>query len=83
MLLKVFSTYDHQARIYSQPFFSPQTGSALRAFTQECNNPDSQFSKFPSDYELFELGTWDDNTSELVQIVPSISLGKASAFIVK
>lgn len=65
MLLKMFSVFDHKSKLFSQPFFSPQTASGVRAFSSECNNPQSDFFRFPGDYELFEIGVWDDNSSKL------------------
>lgn len=60
MIQKVFSVYDRAATAYLQPFFMPARGLAIRAFTDLCNDEKNQFSKHPGDYELFELGEYDD-----------------------
>lgn len=69
-MMKVFSVYDLKACAYLQPFFSGNAGSAIRAFEDAVEDPKSPIAKHPSDYQLFELGTWDDNSGALAGILP-------------
>lgn len=66
MKLLMFSIFDVVAKIYSQPFFMPTTGQALRAFGDEVNNPQSTINKHPADFRLFKLGDFDDNSGVIV-----------------
>lgn len=65
MNLSVFALYDQKAKAFLQPFFLPNEEVAKRAMTQHLQNPDTEISKFPSDYTLFQLGDYDDNTGEI------------------
>lgn len=70
MLLKVFSVRDMKSEAFLQPFFSPSVGSALRAFGDATNEQNSPFFKHPSDYVLYEIGSFDDSNGALGSISP-------------
>ena len=61
MIQIMFTIYDEKAKAYLPPFFLPSEGMATRTFGDCLNSNDHQFSKHPSDYTLFRLGTFDDN----------------------
>jgi hypothetical protein len=69
MLLNVFSIYDSKSEMFSQPFFSPTPGAAMRAFSSEVNKEGSDFNRFPDDYTLHHLGTFDDALGFLVPLM--------------
>lgn len=81
-MMKVFSVYDLKACAYLQPFFSGNAGSAIRAFEDAVGDAKSPIAKHPSDYQLFELGTWDDNSGAIAGILPMNLLCTGSDFIV-
>lgn len=83
MLLKTFSVYDSKAMAYLQPFFSESVGSAIRAFGDAANDPNVPFNKHPGDYQLYEIGTFDNNTGLMTAMVPMKLLGCAADFIVR
>lgn len=58
------SIRDQQLAAYGRPWYAPTTGSAIRSFQDEANNPDSMIHKHPEDYELVQLGTFDDETGQ-------------------
>jgi len=60
MMTKMYSVFDKKAKIYNPPVFLHNTGVACRAFGELANNPDHQYGKHPGDYELWEIGTYDD-----------------------
>lgn len=62
MLQKVFTIYDDKAKAYLPPFFLPEMGQAIRAFTDCVNDPTHMFGKHPSDYTLFCAGTFNDSS---------------------
>ena len=47
---------------YGRPFFLPATGVAIRSFQDEVNRnaPDNQMYAHPDDFDLYELGVFDD-----------------------
>lgn len=62
MKLKVFAIKDRALNAYMQPFFMHTTGQAIRAFTDNINDEKSQAYPHPDDYDLWELGDFEDST---------------------
>lgn len=79
--MKLFSIYDHKIKGYLKPFFDVHTGSALRAFEEACREASSPFAKFPSDFVLYELGTFNAETGEIKSYSPPIQLATPHQFI--
>jgi len=75
--MKMFTVYDSKAEAYMQPFFAKSTGEALRSFSDTCQDKNHIFAKHPEDFTLFELGTWDEQTSDFVIYESKKSLGIA------
>lgn len=80
MILKIFTVYDSKAEAYLKPFFLRSTGEAIRAFEENCNDINANFFKYPSDYTLFEIGSYNDNTTEIVTLTAIKSLGLAHEY---
>lgn len=51
---------------YLPPTFDLNDLSAMRNFEHACMNEDSLFFTHPSDYQLFKVGTFDTETSDIV-----------------
>ncbi|QXP08645.1 MAG: nonstructural protein [Arizlama microvirus] len=64
MKLIVIATYDLATETYGRPFFVHHAGAAIRSFMDEIKNPESEIGKHSADYELFELGSYDDSTGQ-------------------
>lgn len=75
--LKIFTVYDAKAEAYLSPFFLPTTGLALRGFADVANEPNHQFNKYPSDYTLNEIGTYEESTAQITMHANKINLGTA------
>lgn len=80
MTLNVYAIRDAQVNSYSQPFYSPTHGSALRAFSDHVNDPQSAPNKHPDDFNLYHLGTFNDETGQLVAVDPT-RIGTALEYI--
>lgn len=78
MKTKVFSVWDTKAECYGTPFFMPNRNMALRAFHDLAKDDKTTIFKHPSDYALFEIGEYEDNTGELIYQKP-INLGMPPA----
>lgn len=79
-MIELFSILDAAAERYMDPFCAPTIEFAIRGFKEACSIKDHQFSKFPEDYSLFHIGTFDP---ELCQIDPCIAkkIAVASSFV--
>lgn len=81
MLTKVFAVFDSKASAYLSPFFAKTAGLALRSFEQAANAEEHNFHKYAGDYTLFELGTFNEDTAEIVMLKNHINLGLALVHI--
>jgi len=63
----VFSIYDSKAVAFLPPFFLPQKGMAVRAFTDCCTKQGHNFNMHPEDYTLVLLGEFDDANGQFIQ----------------
>jgi len=63
--LKMFSIRDTKAEIFNPPFFKHTHGEAERDFSTLVNDEKSMPSKYPEDYDLYYVGTYDDQTGKL------------------
>jgi hypothetical protein len=70
----LYSVYDSKSETYSPPNPQPARGQALRSFTDAVNTQsDSLLHTHPEDFTLFEVGTFDSSTGEIVSI-PKVSV---------
>lgn len=80
MKMIVCTIKDRAADAYGRPFYVPAVGVAIRSFQDEVNRPsdDSQIYQHPDDFDLFELGSFDDGTGqfELFETPRLLMLGK-------
>ena len=80
MKMIVVSIKDRAADAFGRPFYVPSVGVALRSFQDEVNrvSDDNQMYHHSDDFDLFELGSFDDNTGvfELFESPKLLTLGK-------
>lgn len=80
MILKIVAVRDRAADVFGQPNFVASIGAAIRAFGDEVNrsgDPNNAFNKHPEDFDLYEIGEYDDSTAELIPIKPrQLAIGK-------
>jgi hypothetical protein len=70
MLQVIVSVKDTAAQAFGRPVFVPAIPVAVRSFRDEVNRKDSteDLARHPDDFELYELGTFDDATG-IVQVL--------------
>lgn len=83
MRTNAYSIYDSKSGAFGAPFFMQATGLAIRAFTDLVNDSKSTLFKYPSDFDLYHVGHFDDSEGKLIALTPVVNLGNASAFVVK
>jgi len=79
MRYKVMSIRDRVSETYSQPMFFATVGAAIRAFSDEVKRSDNNnnLNKHPEDFDLFQVGEFDDNSGEFEPMRPQqVTLGK-------
>ena len=65
MLKNTYSLLDTKAQTYTNPFYFAQNGEALRALDGIVNDGQTQVSKYPEDFQLYKIGTFDDVSGEI------------------
>ena len=80
MKMIVCSIKDRAADAFGRPFYVPAVGVAIRSFQDEVNrkSDDSQIYAHPDDFDLFELGVFNDDSGlfELFEQPKLLMLGK-------
>lgn len=74
---RMYSVHDSKAAAYLDPFYSTNDGTALRSFVAAARDEKHIFYLHASDYTLFFIGTFDEETSQLEGATPQINLGNA------
>lgn len=75
--MKTYVVYDSAAEAYGIPFFIRSKGEALRGFAQAAKDPQSQISKHPADFTLFEIGEYNEFKGEISLYQAKVNLGTA------
>lgn len=70
MVLYCFCLMDNKAGFFGQPFMFPSRGQAVRAIQDLVADPTTMAGKHPADFNLFEVGTWDDQTGRYTDQIP-------------
>lgn len=66
MQLKMYSIRDSKAEVFNLPFYKKTPGEAQRDFETLVNDGKSTVNQYPSDFDLYEIGHYDDNTGKVV-----------------
>lgn len=78
--MRIYSVHDNKAKAYLNPFHARTSGEAIRAFQTECKNPQSPFNQYPSDFTLYELGEFDEESASIATHKSPVHLSNASEF---
>lgn len=64
MIVKVFAVFDKKAEAFMAPFTFPNIGQGVRAFGDVVNRNGSGIARHPEDYDLYDLGSFNDASGE-------------------
>lgn len=62
----IVAVRDRQLNAYMRPFTAATRGQAIRAFGDEANRRESEINAHPEDYELYQLGTFEETTGKII-----------------
>lgn len=68
MIRVVCAVRDRATVSFGNPIFVVALGEAHRSFADEVNRDGSPFNAHPEDYDLYELGSFDDATGRIVML---------------
>lgn len=59
-ILHIVAVKDLAVETFARPFVVAHPRQAVRSFSDETNNPESEIHKHAEDYELWLIGSFDD-----------------------
>lgn len=72
MKLQIYSIRDSKGEVFNTPFFQKTHGEAERNFRELVNDEKSMVSKYPEDFDLYHLGSYEDQSGK-IEILPTPS----------
>ena len=74
MITQVVALFDGKVEAFGMPQFVQSVGAGVRAFGDAVNGSgDSDIRRHPEDFQLFHLGSFDDETGRFTQFdVPKL-----------
>lgn len=71
--MKILVTlYDRATEAYAPIMTVHTRGEAIRSFRQAVNDPQTPINSNPTDYELYVVGTFNDQTGEITPCDPEM-----------
>ena len=74
------AVFDRAVQAYGRPFATPSRGAALRSFVDEVKREGSDMGKLPKDYELYQVGTFDDVAGVFSADLPELVIRGEDAY---
>lgn len=78
---KIFTVYDSKAGYYFAPLFYITSGEAIRAFGDVVNDTDHIIGRNPTDFSLFDLGSFDEFTGVFSLNPAPVCIGSGVEFL--
>lgn len=60
--MNIYSIKDIKVGVYNVPFFYQHDQQAVRQFMELCNDGKSMICKYPADFELWKLGSYEEES---------------------
>lgn len=70
MRVKAYTIFDTKSLTYSNPFYAPTHGAAIRITSDAAHDGNSQLSRHPADFILYCVGEYDDNSGIFLPLDP-------------
>lgn len=68
MQTELFAVYDNKAQAFASPFVMQNRAMAIRAFKFAVNDKTTDPGKYPEDFSLFILGTFNDADASITTV---------------
>ena len=79
----LYSIFDKKAGTFMQPFVDLTDGTATRQCMDLLKNTNSPFAKFPEDFTLMRIGSWDELKGEPKGEIPPEFIVELSSLTTK
>lgn len=81
MILRVYAIFDGKAGGFLQPFFCVNRAVALRMFMSAVQEKGHDFHKWASDYILYEIAEWHQETGKFGTYDVPENLGSGAQYL--
>lgn len=81
MIKDIFVVQDSKVGAFGLPFFAENISVAMRSFRYAANDINTEVGKFPSDFNLYHLGAYDDTNAKLELLPSPIHLAIAASLV--
>lgn len=68
MIISAYSIYDIKALTYSNPFFAPNHGAAMRIVQDAANDMNTSLARHPNDYIVYHIGHYDTDIGQMTPL---------------
>lgn len=70
----MIAVHDKKTGLYDPPFIVRHIGEAIREWDIVTKDNNTKFGKHPSDYELFQIANYNEETGEITHLKPFLHL---------
>ena len=81
MILFAYSWYDTKLKMYNSPNFLINDGAAHRQVEAMANDPGTEIGKFPNDFSLFKVGSFDTENGVFTPLEGKVHVADANQYI--
>jgi len=79
MIVRAYTIFDTKGLTYSNPFYAPTDGAAVRIVQDAANDLNTQLGRHPADFVVYNVGTYDDQNgifqaTERVHVIDVVAL---------
>lgn len=71
MKVRMYSIYDKKTQLFGFPQYCHNAAQACRMFTGVFLEPQNMMARFPEDYDIYDLGEFDDNSGTVTSDKPT------------
>lgn len=83
MILRVYCIFDKKGLNFGPPVCAMNDALAKRYFQELCSSNGSIYSKYPEDFDLYEIGFYDEDTAKLTSHESNLFITNATEFFQK
>lgn len=81
MKKNIYTVYDSKALAFMQPFYSERHEVAQRHFAAAANDINTDIGRYSTDYTLFCIGEFDDQSGIITPLEQFQNLGLAASYL--
>jgi len=81
MIKNLYSVYDTKSNSFCNPFVSQNDATALRDFTHVANDNSTEIGRYPADFALFRVASFDFESAVVKSEPTPVNLALASTLV--